>query len=415
MNSEHPPQGTPPAPEGSGGDPRGAAPGGSGPLVPAASAPTGQPDQLPVQPGEAASVAQPPAQGVSPAYAAPPEWVETEPLEYHQLLRGVPKYRWWKPLLALVLAGIYYLTLSVVYTFVVLVPYFLITGAELTEEALFALALPDTQQPISLVVSLGSVALMIPAVWFALWSTGLTPVGRGWSVALRIRWRLLARTLVPAFVTILVMNVLGIALELAFSLFASEGGEADLPAVAIDPTLALWSALIILLLVPIQATAEELVFRGLFMQVLGGWCYTRAAVTVIGRFLRGPWIPIAVPSIIFGFAHIYDVWGWLAVVALAITAGWVTWRTGGLEAAISIHVINNWIAFGFMLFAFGGETGQTESGAGLGSLIGQVAGLVLYVWWIERVFARTGGIRTRIDLVRPRSARGHSPSAEALR
>lgn len=351
----------------------------------------------------------------TPVVPAVPEWVETDPLEYHQLLRGVAKYRWWKPLLALVLAGIYYLTLSVVYTFVVMVPYFLITGAELTEQALYEMAIPDTQQPMSLVVSLGSVALMIPAVWFALWSTGLTPIGRGWSVALRIRWRLLGRFLLPALASIVAMNVLGIALEIAFAALTPEGAEIESEPVTVDPTLALWSALIILLLVPIQATAEELVFRGLFMQVLGGWCYTRKAVTAIGRFLRGPWIPIAVPSILFGFAHIYDIWGWCAVVALAITAGWVTWRTGGLEAAIAIHVINNLIAFGFMLFAFGGQTGQTESGAGLGSLIGQLLGLVLFVWWIERVFVRNRGIRTRIDYVRPRTHSRFAPTAEAAR
>ncbi|MBU3994486.1 MAG: CPBP family intramembrane metalloprotease [Actinobacteria bacterium] len=353
------------------------------------------------QQGSAEPPASPEEWGWAQRAAAPIHWVETEPLEYHRLLRGAPKYRWWKPLLALVLAFFYYLTFTVVFSVVIMVPYLLLSGAELSEDTILALAIPDTQQPISLVVTLGSVALMIPAVWLAMLSTGLTPIGRAWSVALRIRWRLLFRTVIPAFVALVVMNVVGIASELAFAAVIGDSTPiAEAP--AIDPTLALWSAFIILLLVPIQATAEELVFRGMFMQTLGAWFGGSRAAGAVGTFLRGPWIPIVVPSIIFGFAHIYDIWGWMAVVLLALVAGWLSWRTGGLEAAITIHIVNNWIAFGLMVFAIGGETKQTASGAGPGALIGEIVGLGLYVWWVERIFVRKGGPRTRIDLVQSR-------------
>ena len=344
----------------------------------------------------------PEAWGWAQRPAAPAvHWVETEPLEYQQLLRGTPRYRWWKPLLALVLGLLYYLTFTVVFTVAVMVPYLFITGAELSEDAILALAIPDTQQPISLLIALGSVALMIPAVWLAMLSTGLTPVGRGWSVALRIRWRLLMRTVVPALVALVVMNVVGIGFEVLLSL-ASGAAPENVPVPPIDPLLALWSVALILLLVPVQATAEELVFRGAFMQSLGAWLGGARGAGAFARFLRGPWIPIAVPSIVFGFAHIYDVWGWIAVVLLALVAGWLTWRTGGLEAAMSIHIINNWVAFGFMVLAVGGETKQTATGAGLGSVIGEIVGLGLYVWWVDRIFARRGGPRTRIDLVQSR-------------
>ena len=46
------------------------------------------------------------------------QWEETEPLEYHQLLRGVPRPRWWKPLVGLLLGVLYYLTLSTGFTLV---------------------------------------------------------------------------------------------------------------------------------------------------------------------------------------------------------------------------------------------------------------------------------------------------------
>lgn len=323
--------------------------------------------------------------------AAEVRWKETEPLEYHRLLRGAPRYRWWKPLIALLLGVVYYFTLSVVFGALVLVPYLLISGAALDQDTLLALAVPDTQVPISLVLTLGSIALMIPAVWLALLSVGLTPIGRAWSVALRIRWGLLLRAAGPAVVALVVMNAVGIGLEVLFaSWFGTRDAAIMTEAPAIDWQLALWSAIILLLLVPVQAAAEELVFRGMLMQVLGSW-------------LRSPWIAIVVPSVLFALSHIYDIWGLLAVLAMGLTMAWISWRTGGLETAITLHVVNNWVAFGFMVIGVGGQTAQTESAGGIGSLIGTVIGLVLYAWWMDRSFSKRDGVRTRIDLVQDRS------------
>lgn len=318
--------------------------------------------------------------------STPPQWVETEPLEYHRLYRGTPRYRWWKPLVALVLAALYYITFSVVFAFVVMVPLLMATtGGAVSEIAIYELAVPDTQNPISLIVTLGSIVLMIPAVWLGMLSVGLTKTGRMWSVAGRIRWRLLGRTILPAFGALVVMNVVSIAIEIALA--GGDVSEGNVTVPEIDWNLALISGVIILLLVPLQATAEELVFRGMFMQVLGAW-------------MRNPWPAILIPSVLFGFAHIYDIWGMLSVVAMGLATAWITWRTGGLEAAISIHVVNNWVAFGFMTAGLGGETAQVESSGGsFGLIIGTSVGLALYVWWVDRGFRRRDGMRTRIDYV----------------
>jgi len=353
---------------------------------------------------------QPQDQSVQPApqpwaWAAPvpqPRLVETPPLEYHQLLRGALRYRWWKPLLALLLGVIYYFTLSTVFGLAVILPYLALSGVSMVDpesmtDSLMALALPDTQNPASMLMTLGSVALMIPAAYLAMLSVGLSPARRLWSVALRIRWRWIARTALPAIVALLVMNGLGIALQLAFSGGADSGLGGEPP--HIDPTPALWSALLVVLLVPLQSTAEEVVYRGMFMQTLGAWLGGARGGSGFARFLSGPWLPIAVPAIAFGFSHIYDVWGWIAVVVMALVAGWLTWRTGGLEAAISLHVVNNVVAFGFMIVGFGGETAQSESTGGPGSAIGSAIGLLLYAWWVDRDFRRNDGMRTRIDLI----------------
>lgn len=378
MTSDTPDPSVPPQPQAATPAPE-ATPGSAAPQIPQLAQPQDQPQWAWARP------------------APQIRWVETAPLEYHHLLRGVARYRWWKPLLVLILGVIYYLTLSVAYGLLVMLPYFLLSGEPLSEAGVMSLAIPDTQKPVSLVMALGSVALMIPAALLAMLSVGLRPWGRLWSVALRIRWRWIGRTVLPALAALVVMNVLGIALELALAGGAGEESLAEAP--ALDMTAVAWSLIIVLLLVPIQATAEELVYRGMFMQVLGAWLGGVRGTGGFSAFLRGPWLPIVIPAIAFGFSHIYDFWGWAAVVAMALAAGWISWRTGGLEAAISLHVVNNIVAFGFMAVGFGGETAQTSDGGGPGSLLGTIVGLALYVWWVDRDFFRRDGRRTRIDHV----------------
>lgn len=336
-----------------------------------------------------------------PAWARPvvqTVWRETQPLEYHQLLRGTPRYRWWKPLLGLLLGVIYYLTFSTIFLLVVMVPYSFVTGLDFFADpnALNDLALPDTQKPVSIVIGLGSVALMMPAATLAMLSVGLRPAGRLWSVATKIRWRWIGRTILPAFITLVITNVLGMVLEAAMSV--DDASTVAEPA-NFNLNAALLSVVFVLLLVPLQSTAEEMIFRGVFMQTLGAWLGGVRGAGV-GAFLRGPWIAIIVPAILFGFAHIYDIWGMLYVILMAVTAGWITWRTGGLEAAISLHVVNNVVVLSILASGVTGETGQqVESGGAAGSLLAAILGFAFFAWWVDRDFRKKDGRRTRIDLV----------------
>ncbi|WP_336660247.1 CPBP family intramembrane glutamic endopeptidase [Leucobacter sp. USHLN153] len=325
-----------------------------------------------------------PAQWAWAQQAQQMQMVETEPLEYHRLLRGTASYRWWKPLLLLLVAGVYFgiFTVIVSVAFIPLLmanPDYLGSIASGTGEVL------DTQVPVSVLLSLVSIIIMIPAVILAMLTLGMRPIGRVWSVAGRLRWGLLGRLLGVALIAVVVMNVTGIALELAM-----DPGSATETAPALPDDfdwVAAWTSLaLVVLLVPAQATAEEVVFRGLFMQVLGSW-------------LKNPWFAILIPSVGFALSHIYDAWGLLAVGLLGVVSAWLTWRTGGLEAAIAIHIVNNIIAFGLMSFAVGGETAQVEQTGGLGSLIGSLIGYAVFIWLVLRVFQKHGYGRTRIDFV----------------
>lgn len=332
----------------------------------------------------------------APAPVEPPQYawarpavqlqqVETEPLEYHRLLRGVQNYRWWKPLLLLLLSGVYFGIFTIIVS-VAFLPLLLQNPDYLNGVTTGTGAALDTQVPVSVLLSLVSIIIMIPAVILAMLTLNMRPNGRVWSVAARIRWGLLGRLSLVALLAVVVMNVAAIGLEIALNP-ASLNEPAPTAAAADFEWTAAWTSLVIvILLVPLQATAEEVVFRGLFMQVLGSW-------------LKSPWFGILIPSIGFALAHIYDIWGLLSVGLLGVVAAWLTWRTGGLEAAIAIHIVNNLIAFGFMTFNVGGETAQVEQTGGVGSLIGSVVGYALFIWLVIRVFRKHGYGRTRIDIV----------------
>ena len=123
------------------------------------------------------------------------------------------------------------------------------------------------------------------------------------------------------------------------------------------------------------------------------------AATLMRWRTGSPLIAVALPSFVFAFAHIYEIWGMLSVASMALVAAWLVWRTGGLEAAITLHVVNNIVGFLMMTLAFGGETKQTAEGGSAISLLASVLGQVLFAWWIDRDFKRVDGRRTRIDRV----------------
>ena len=286
---------------------------------------------------------------------------------YHRLARSAPKYAWWKALVTGVIAFAFYIVLA----FVVAVGFFVValldpTGVGESFDALLYDGVIDNSSPFILAFSLSSVALMLPAIILARLIMGPRPLGLISSVTGRLRWRWMLRLALP--------TLLAFALSFAVYLLV-------LPLAAGEPLLApeisdvTWMLLAVtLLLVPLQATAEEYVFRGYLMQAIGGW-------------LRHPAWAILLPVPLFMAGHLYDVWGLLDVGVFALWAGWITWRTGGLEAAIAAHVINNGSIFA--LSAFGLVDPNATEGSPLGVVVTALT-LALVSLLVLRL-AKTGG------------------------
>jgi membrane protease YdiL (CAAX protease family) len=325
----------------------------------------------PVPPGSA-SVA------TAPGSAAPVPPPALPPLPYHRLLRVDPGYRWWRPLLALAMLVV----LIVLGTLVVLVVGLIIglsTGdvrvATLADD-LTALALIDATSPLSLFVGLGSVAIWLPAVPLALLIAGIRPVGLVHSVLFRIRWRWLLACVVPSAV------VVAAAIAVTFFTLPLMSGAQLGPMTTPLPTF-LVSMAMVLLLVPFQAAAEEYVFRGIITQAIGAWVR---------------WLPVAlvVPTLLFAAGHIYDIWGLIDVSVFGITAAFVTWRTGGLEAAIVLHALNNIAAFAVLASGVTGGTSIGESGSSPSAIAVSVVTMAGFALWVDRMAARRGLARLAI-------------------
>ncbi|MGW0032775.1 CPBP family intramembrane glutamic endopeptidase [Streptomyces sp. NPDC003314] len=170
-------------------------------------------------------------------------------------------------------------------------------------------------------------ASWIPAVLVAVRVCGKRPAGTLASVTGRLRWGWLGWCFGLAAVVLVLQNLVLIFWSLFQDGSEMTSGKTPGWAELFLSLLVLWA------LVPFQAAAEEFVFRGWLVQLFGG-------------FLRSPWPGVAVASLLFALAHGFgELSGFLLLCYSAAWWGWLTIRTGGLEAVIAVHTVNNLIAF----------------------------------------------------------------------
>lgn len=240
----------------------------------------------------------------------PPEQLRT--LAFHRLGHADRRHAWWKPLVE----GLIIFVSFVIFSIVFAIPVLLFMDDPLALEDVENL---DQLDPLIFFFLFGSIALLVPAAYLARWVMGPRPLGLLHSVTGRLRWKWMFQCGLAALIIYVVTNGLSVLID------AFGGGERI--ELSLVPQWG-WLLLMVVLLVPVQCFAEELVFRGYLMQTVGRW-------------LKHPAWAILLPVPLFVAGHMYDVWGQTSIAIMAITMGLVTWRTGGLEAAVAIHVVNN--------------------------------------------------------------------------
>jgi membrane protease YdiL (CAAX protease family) len=255
-----------------------------------------------------------------------------EGLPYHLLLlAGRPG--WWRPVvgaiaLVVVMVGLVPLLLQLPFALG-----YAVAGRPVGDSLQRLVELADPT-PAGLAYLNLVLAAAIPVTWLVVRAVhGMSPRWLA-SVRPRIRWRWFA-------------VCLGLAV---LSLVATLMVSALVPASPNDPQLSSNPndftsttrdfLLVVLLLTPLQAAGEEYAFRGYLTQAFGG-------------LFRNRWMAVLGPAALFALAHgAQSAPVFFDRFAFGVVAGFLVLATGGLEAGIAMHVLNNWLAFGLAL-AFG--------------------------------------------------------------
>jgi len=111
-----------------------------------------------------------------------------------------------------------------------------------------------------------------------------------------------------------------------------------------------WAWLLAIIITsPFQAIAEEMFFRGYLMNVISG-------LSVNLPEKAGRWTSVVVSALVFALMHgTQNAWLFADRFAFGLLAGWLVIVTGGLEAGVAAHVVNNLFAFGYAVFLGGGS------------------------------------------------------------
>ena len=299
----------------------------AGELVPRAWVPAPPTPTAPPLPPRAGRPVTPPG--------APPF---DEPRPYAWLMRA-RDWAWWRPVLGLLLFVVLYAVAALVVTVAVLV-----TGVVPVADLL------ELTDPGVLLMTNLSLVVAIPIVW-ASWAVA-HGLGRGWSSSVtgRLRWRLFRPLTWRALVTLGVGVVLTIGISLAEP---GVGITGPVPGYG-------WLLVVVLLTTPLQSAAEEFVFRGYLSQTVAAWFRTERTGAVVAAVLT---------AALFSAAHAPpDVLTFLDRFVFGLAASWVTRLTGGLEAAIVLHAVNNVLVF-LLAGAVGGAVTTATPPAGVFLLV----------------------------------------------
>jgi uncharacterized protein len=299
--------------------------------------------------------------------SAPTTLTPAEPgaAAYHHALRGADPHRW-RALLTLVV-------LAVTFAVTTFVTSALAVGAGnamgvITDEQMSTGQIPFG--PLILLSTNLSLAALIPASFFVQRVIYRSPVRLLHSLRGGFRWRLLPRTALVAVPLWLLYLVLSSVLQFPGSDYS--GGV----------SLALLA--VVLLTTPFQAAGEEYAFRGVVTRAVGAWFRSPRVAFVVATI---------VASLLFMASHAStDPWLNAYYFLFGVGMAIMTWRTGGLETAVLVHVINNVLTFGVVALFNGGVAG-TDRSAGTGSAYAlvpiAVVAIITTVVWVRTRSTKT--------------------------
>jgi membrane protease YdiL (CAAX protease family) len=297
-------------------------------------------------------------------------------LPYHLVLLG-GRPGWWRLVVGILALVLGMLVVAVNLWQVPFMVYFAASGqdvgASVDQMIDFSNPTPLGLAYLNLVLATG-----IPLTWLIIRVVhGLRPRWLA-SVLPRLRWRYLLACVGLALLALIVTIVVSALLP------AQPGGDVSGELNDFTRTTRDF-VLVLVLLTPLQAVGEEYAFRGYLTQAFGG-------------IFRHPVPPVLAQAVLFALAHglgqgipiFFDR------LAFGLVAGTLVILTGGLEAGIAMHVVNNLLAFGLAL-AFGDMGSSLEPTGGSWWMIPVTLTQSLVYLGLALLVARRMGLATRAD------------------
>ena len=136
----------------------------------------------------------------------------------------------------------------------------------------------------------------------------------------------------------------------------------------------------IVLTTPFQAAGEEYGLRGLYNRAVAAWIPQRLTGALVGGL---------VSSLVFMALHgAGDLWLNLFYFGFGVTACRLAYRTGGLEAPVALHVVNNLASEVSLPFIDIGDIFNRSAGTASAVDIAPQVGVVLIAWALMELVAR---------------------------
>lgn len=290
---------------------------------------------------------------------------------YPQILRN-ESYVWWRSVVGVIFGLSLFMLVTTVISQALVMVFWATTAANQSYQDYFAKAFAFEQPLGMLAVNLG-LATLIPISWVLMAMVHQVRPRWLYSVQPRLRWRYLLGCLAIAAVVLNGVMLLSTTVDEPLSFQPQQG---------------FWSFLVVIVLTsPIQAAAEEIFFRGYLLQALG---------SLVAR----PWFGVLASAVVFAVLHgTQNLPLFIDRLAFGLLAGFLVWRTGGLEAGIAAHVINNVFAYLIAGLTTSVATLKALQGIGWIDAAFDVGGFALFAL-LAYVLSRLMKLRTHVDLAR---------------
>lgn len=303
-----------------------------------------------------------------------PSWVPavaptlpTGPTQYHHFWRA-PGIDLWRPIVVTLLSALAFLALSVIIPGIAVV--LEVAAGTISAEEVEALLYEGRVSPGLVLGNSVAIGLTLIAVLLLARLTKQPPRFLH-SVLGRFRWKWFLGCAVASLVILGAHTGIDIARHGVDSL--------DLE---VRP-YTWWLLIGLMLATPFQAATEEYLFRGVLFRTIASWFRAPLVALITGGVLNS-----ALFTVIHGAT---DPWLNFFYFVLGCLLSYLTWRTGGLEAAVAVHIINNMLGFGFIAFQDVTTLFDRSEGTGGPFVLVQMLAMVILTAVIE-VMARRGKI-----------------------